>query len=862
MPTLPANRNLFRYADQKYPMTNGSQASERRVTLGESRIIESVCSNFEDQWPLGNEQWRELLEGHEGRLRVSLYCEMVKLDVELRREHGEAPASEDYRPAELNVELDGYTDCFWTEVAGVEELALPSQRYVYRSRLGQGGIGIVYRVFDREQSRSVALKTLRPHFRDDPEAKNRFGLEAILTGRLQHPGIPPIYEMGSLDDEAPYFTMRIIEGQNLRDLLVGSSSESGDRVALLRVFENVAQIVAYAHQQGVLHRDIKPQNVMVGAFGEVQLVDWGLAKRISVNSEAKPNKGALPLEETQATDSLLEDTTLVGHFVGTPRHASPEQSRGDEMAANPTSDVFSLGTVLFEILTSRRLFDGDSTKEAVKKTKQGELAKMKSLLDECDAASELKDLCHRCLQADPARRPTDASAVAEAVRQYLATLQQQLTEAKIQRAEELLRSQASRQRTRMLAVVGAFCFVLVSATALFALRQWQVTRLAAASEREARVYAQSQSDSVNEINDFLTRFISAARPDAYGRNVNYRDVLIRGAADLDLGNIERPEVEAALRITLGETFRWLDDVEMAEKQLRVAIRLLEELKENDSYALLKARLSLAEVLWYHDRPEDPKEALRIVDSVQNDASEQFGPTSPLSLSAKTLRAQVLTHLERDEAASAECEEVLRLCDSGDAPISFDCDRTRVVLAQVRKDQDRWDEAEELLETVLGNEDGLPSIRLPAMMQLGELYHWHEKFDRSIETFRIALSEHEALLGETHRMTLSTMRKLFRVFLDAGRYQELLTMADDSIARHEIWDGVAETSVLEARSKKARALFGIGRAVEAEGVLRESVDISSETHGVDSQYMDETTAELKAFLAGHEVYLAYEPDFDW
>ena len=144
--------------------------------------------------------------------------------------------------------------------------------------IGRGGIGVVFRGRDRDLGRDLAVKVLREAYRDNPDARRRFVEEAQIGGQLQHPGIVPVYELGWFADRRPYFTMKLVKGRTLAALLRDRADPGQDLPRLLGVFEQVCQTVAYAHAQGVIHRDLKPANVMVGAFGEVQVMDWGLAK--------------------------------------------------------------------------------------------------------------------------------------------------------------------------------------------------------------------------------------------------------------------------------------------------------------------------------------------------------------------------------------------------------------------------------------------------------------------------------------------------------------------------------------------------------------------------------------------------------
>lgn len=209
-------------------------------------------------------------------------------------------------------------------------------RYSEVEAIGEGGMGKIIKARDLGLEREVAIKRLRPEVVDD-ENHQRFLLEARATGQLEHPNIPPVYELGRDEDGNPYFALKLIKGQSLQQLIARMRDGDTDLHEQYRfphrlaVFLKVCEAVAYAHQRGILHRDIKPDNIMVGEFGEVFLMDWGLAK------------------DQQNTNPL---DTIKGSFVGTPMYASPEQVAGE--SADQLSDVYSLGATLYEWLSLKK----------------------------------------------------------------------------------------------------------------------------------------------------------------------------------------------------------------------------------------------------------------------------------------------------------------------------------------------------------------------------------------------------------------------------------------------------------------------------------------------------------------------------
>jgi serine/threonine-protein kinase len=240
--------------------------------------------------------------------------------------------------------------------AGAEEPDLTGTRYRLLERMARGGMGVVYAAEDETLERRVALKVL-----DVPgthgDLANRLMREARVLARLEHPGIVPVHDVGTLADGRVFYTMKFVEGQRLDKFIEGVESVQ-DR---LRLFLRICEAVAFAHARGVLHRDLKPANIMVGPFGEVLVMDWGLAKILrgkqpSVAVAADPDATILekpkpPGEERHSTKSSV----ITGHgtVMGTPGYMSPEQARGEVEVLDARSDIFSLGALLRFILTQK-----------------------------------------------------------------------------------------------------------------------------------------------------------------------------------------------------------------------------------------------------------------------------------------------------------------------------------------------------------------------------------------------------------------------------------------------------------------------------------------------------------------------------
>ena len=211
-------------------------------------------------------------------------------------------------------------------------------RFNVVGKLGEGSQGIVYRVNDRDCHREVACKVLS-FATSDPEEISRFIHEAQVTAQLEHPGVVPIHDLGELRDGTVYYTMKRVDGISLLDLLTAKGGKAAHRYELLEMFLRVCETVAFAHSRGVIHRDLKPRNIMVGPFGEVLVLDWGLAKVVNCPDVARPMGTMRSFPEADPY------RTLNGTAVGTPAYMSPEQAMGEVDSLDRRCDVYSLGVL-------------------------------------------------------------------------------------------------------------------------------------------------------------------------------------------------------------------------------------------------------------------------------------------------------------------------------------------------------------------------------------------------------------------------------------------------------------------------------------------------------------------------------------
>lgn len=291
-------------------------------------------------------------------------------------------------------------------------------KYVIERKIGEGGMGQVFLAFDRDLRRSIAIKVIRKGHHVDRERLARFVEEAQVTGQLEHPGIPPIHEMAINEAQEVFFTMKLLKGRTLKeiihDLHIGRREvrEQFSPTRLLQILLSVCHAVHFAHEKGVIHRDIKPDNIMIGDYGEVQLIDWGLAK---VLSQPDNDDDFGERVETVRTEQHME--TLDSHIQGTLLYMAPEQAQGRPV--DQRADIYALGATLYEMLTFLPPKTGRSINELLEESRLGLVLSPSSRAPKRKVPPALEEICMKALEYHPGDRYVTAKELADAVQIYL-----------------------------------------------------------------------------------------------------------------------------------------------------------------------------------------------------------------------------------------------------------------------------------------------------------------------------------------------------------------------------------------------------------------------------------------------------------
>jgi eukaryotic-like serine/threonine-protein kinase len=635
--------------------------------------------------------------------------------------------------------------------------------------IARGGMGAILKGRDVALGRDLAVKILLNQHRHNSGLVRRFVMEARIAGQLQHPGTVPIHELGTLDDGRPYFAMKLVKGRTLAALLKERTDPSQNRPRLLGIFEQICQTVAYAHARSIIHRDLKPANVMVGRFGEVQVMDWGLAKVLAdTDVDAAEDDGGDVAFDNAGDDG---DLTNPGSVLGTWPYMAPEQARGLVTEVDRRSDVFGLGAILCEILTGGPPYIGPDSMSVRLLAIEGRTDEVSARLEGCGADSELIQLAERCLAAHPADRPTDGGEVTSAVAAYRSGVQERLQQERLARERQEVRVAEGRRRHRVLAAAALIVLLTLSlgvvASTMFALgeraarqkaaqeairatRSEEAALQAAVSEKAARGTAEAKEAETQAVLTFLEdRILSAARPRGYegglGPEVTLRSAIDAALPFVETGLKDQPLTEARLRLTLGNSYWYLGDGKAAEAQYAPA-------------RAIRARL--------------------------------LGPAHPDTLGCAIQIGISYAMLGRTEESVGLYRELLPACRGTFGPDSLQA--------------------------------------LACMNNLGMGLNDLGRYDEAVDIYRQALAIKQGKFGPDHRSTLTTMVNLANAYHSLRRYEDALKFRNETLELFRARYGPDDPGAMMVLHNIAANLRALGRPADA---LRADEEVRSRRRNV-------------------------------
>ena len=845
----------------------------------------------------------------------------------LRRIHG---AEVDPR---VDLESSGRTEVRGSEPRRPQSSALlqrlgtrsvASSRYRLHGEIARGGMGAILEVFDEDLRRRLAMKVIVDRATGDHESSHdqvppallaRFLEEAQVTGQLDHPGIVPVHELGLDARGQVYFTMRLVQGRDLEAIfgLVAQEREGWSTTRALGVLLKVCEAMAYAHQKGVVHRDLKPANVMVGRFGEVYVMDWGLARvrghadrhdvRIRTDAPAPRVQTDRRVASEAPGDGALY--TMDGEIVGTPSYMAPEQARGRVEAIDERTDVFAVGAMLYRLLAGAapHTVRGETAAaaEVLARVLEGPPRPLEQLAG--DAPAELVAICDKAMAPAPEQRYPDMLALAEDLRAFL--------EGRVVQAFErgaLAEGRKWVRRNRALAAALAAAVVILAlglvVSVVFARRA--ASNAAEAEQRRTEAVASAaaarrQAQVAQEASSFLTDdLLAALAPEHEGIDVTVRQVLDQASVRLDGHFVGEPAVEASLRLTIGMSYLRLGEHETARRHLERALELHREHdgeraeptvrvmrqvalvwselgRGQDALALYEKLLPLTRAVL---GPEHRGTATTMSDMAL--ALEQVGrldEARALLADALTLSTRVFGEDDPDTLASANNLALLdrRLGRSADAArqLAQVLERRRAIsgerhpdtlnamsnLAQALADLGRVDRALELsraaLElrrSVLGPEHPLTARELGC---LGKFACQKGHNAEAEQHFREALRILRKAFGDEHQETLLAQHNLASALESLGQHEAALPLATATLAARRGKIGREHPDTLESMNLLAAIYRSLERLDQAETLYRETIALQGKVQGADHPLSLITRENLAGVLFAKRDYAASE-----
>jgi tetratricopeptide (TPR) repeat protein/tRNA A-37 threonylcarbamoyl transferase component Bud32 len=494
----------------------------------------------------------------------------------------------------------------------------PNERYTLTRLHARGGIGQVWLARDSALGREVALKELRPERANDPALWARFLEEARITGQLEHPSIVPVYELARrADDQYPFYTMRFVRGRTLteatRQYHERRSQGRADPLelpTLLHAFGGLCQALAYAHSRGVIHRDLKGQNVVLGDFGEVMLLDWGLAKLVEAPEpdERLPRPPIAPIPQ----GAVVRDPTEAGQVLGTPAYMSPEQAAGRLDQVDRRSDVYGLGAILYEILAGQPPFSSAETEEVLRQVREDEPVPPRRL--NAEAPPALEAVCRKAMAKSPDDRYPSATDLLREVQRFLA-------DEPVEAYPEPLAVRAGRWARRHRTLVTGLAVLLLSAVAALSAGTVLVTRERDEARRQGRFARQAVDDMYTHVaEEWLA---DRSQMDSLQRQFLEKalDYYERFAQESSTDPAVRREKGQAHH-RMGDILRKLGRHPDAERAYRGAIELLERLEKESPgepryrHELAHARNRLGIALAATGRRGEAEESYRLAMELQ------------------------------------------------------------------------------------------------------------------------------------------------------------------------------------------------------------------------------------------------------
>ncbi len=741
------------------------------------------------------------------------------------------------------------------DIADIKAVAEAADRYTRTRVHDRGGMGRILVVHDEHLGRDIALKELldagplgsetdSTPSGETPPRSARFLREARVTGQLEHPSIVPVYELGYRADGTLYYTMKLLRGRTLARAL-GAAPSRAAKLGLLPHVVDLCQAVAYAHSRGVIHRDIKPANVMIGEFGETVVIDWGLAK-VRGHDDIHVHRLEKIVRPPDVGDETAAAQTLAGQAMGTPLYMPPEQARGDIANIDERSDVYSLGSVLYELLTGRPPFAGGTGLEVLERVISEDPTPVTEL--EPDTPPELAAICTRAMAKNPAERYQSARELAHEVERFLSG---SVVEAYNYSFAEHLRRFVGRHKAQVLTVT---VFLVALAVVLSSAAAWNM--------RERR-RAEREAAKATRVSEFLVTVFQESDPYlTYGDEVTARELLDRGAAQIADELTEDPLIQAEIMSTIGWAYLGLGVLDSAEIHLKRSLEIREIHLPPDHIDLGGSYVDMAALRLDQGRAEEAEGLCRRGLEI---FSATLSSEHKAVANARDQLASILTELGHYERSEALYVDVLagqeRLLGSDDPGIVTYLNNLAISLGL----QGKYREAERLYRRAAAiqeragkpNDPGLANTlnNLAITLRLQKFY------DEAEPLFNRVLKIRERNFGPDHPILAGTLDDLATLYVELERLDEAEPLALRAVAIREQALAPDHPELATSFNNLANLRLVQGDLGQAEALFRRALSIWEQAWGSDHPNVGIALCNLGSVLTAAGRLDEAEADFD-
>ncbi len=725
--------------------------------------------------------------------------------------------------------------------------------------IARGGMGVVYRARQVSLNRTVAVKMILAGQLASASDVQRFRAEAEAAAKLQHPNIVAIHEVGEHDGQH-YFSMDFVEGKNLAQLV----SDFGFRISefrrAARWVKTIAEAIHYAHQRGVLHRDLKPSNVLIDPTDQPRITDFGLAKRLDVAQASSPassggvravrsEPGCGRPKNPQAETPALHNLTLTGQVLGSPNFMPPEQAAGKRGQIGPHIDVYSLGAILYHLLTARPPFLAETLTETLQQVQNADPISPRLLNP--GVPRDLETICLKCLEKDRHQRYGTAQQLAEELERFLRDEPIRARPAgRIEKARRWCR-----RKPALAGALAACALVLMSGIAGITW-QWHRAEQNAKREEQQRERAEQNAARSEQVAQFLKDMLKGVQPSvAEGRDTTMlREILDKTVERLGKDLKHQPGVEADLRNILGVVYRSLGENQKAEAMHREALAIRRKLLGADHQDVAESLDNLATVFAdegrYVEAEARSREALAIFRKVRG--SQNSDVADCLNNLGEMLAGQG----KHAEAAALHREALAlrrKLLGNADPAVALSLNNLALALGFQGKSAEAeamHREALAMYKNSLGSErpevaKSLNNVALELVQQ--------GKLAEAEGLLREALALNKKLLGNEHPDVAVSIDNLAATLDLQGKNEETETLYGQGLAMRRKLLGNEHPDVAISLANLAERLSKQAKYAEAEELAREALAVNKKLWGGDHPNVATSLHSLGSVLTKESKY---------